>query len=172
MKRQIGIIVLMVFLLGMLGCPAKTKEETATKIPEAPKQTTKAQQIKPVLVSEEKQRPEYVVMGVRDPFQSYEISKPEETKGKEKIIDPLQKIALSQVELVGIIVGKEPRALVQDNSGLGYIVKEGTRIGENSGIVTSITPNDVTIKQHFKDYMGRVNTREVVFSLRKEEGER
>lgn len=170
MKRVILIVALLLFALGMNGCPTKAKQEGAGAKPGLPAEAKKAQQIKPVLVSEEKQRPEYVVVGVRDPFQAYEISKPEEVGATGT--DPLQRISLSQVELVGVILGKEPKALVQDNSKMGYIIKEGTLIGENSGIVTDISKNGVTIKQHFKDYMGRVNTREVVLSLRKEEGER
>jgi Tfp pilus assembly protein PilP len=53
---------------------------------------------------------------------------------------------------------------------MGYIIKVGTLIGENSGIVTKIEQDSVIVKQHFKDYMGRVNTREVILSLRKQEG--
>ncbi|MCK7509136.1 MAG: hypothetical protein MZV70_37265 [Desulfobacterales bacterium] len=40
---------------------------------------------------------------------------------------------------------------------MGYIITEGTLIGENNGIVTRVAKDGVTIKQHFKDYMGRVN---------------
>jgi len=172
MKRVILIVALLVFALGMEGCATKEKQEGGGPTPGAKAPAAKAQQIKPVLVSEEKQRPEYVVVGVRDPFEVYEISKLEESAGKDKLADPLQRITLSQVELVGVILGKDPKALVQDNSKMGYVIKEGTLIGENSGIVTDISLRGVTIKQHFKDYMGRVNTREVVLSLRKEEGEK
>jgi len=71
---------------------------------------------------------------------------------------------------VGVILGKQSKALIQDTSGMGYIVGEGMLIGENNGVVTKITKDSVTVKQHFKDYMGRVTTREVVLALRKEEG--
>jgi Tfp pilus assembly protein PilP len=53
---------------------------------------------------------------------------------------------------------------------MGFIITEGTLIGENNGIVTQVSKDGVTIKQHFKDYMGRVTTREVVLALKKEEG--
>ena len=84
--------------------------------------------------------------------------------------DTLQRLSISQVYLVGVILTKQNRALIQDSSGMGYIITEGTLIGENSGIVTKIAKDGITIKQHFKDYMGRVTTREVVLALKKEEG--
>jgi len=171
MNRMTAIIVLLVCVLGLAGCPSKTEDKAAGTSPTVKAPAKAIQQIKPVLVTEEKPKPEYTVIGTRDPFQQYMIAKPEEM-GVEKGIDPLQRLMLSQVELVGVIMGREPKALIQDTANMGYIIKVGTLIGENSGIVTDIQATGVTIKQHFKDYMGRVNTREIVLSLRKGEGER
>lgn len=164
------MILLLVFLVSCTG-----GGESSAPAPATAKKTfaPKKGKVKPVLVQEEKKKPEYTVSGERDPFEAFELSTPidmDRTDSK-KITDPLQKLTLSQVELVGIILGKENRALIQESSGMGYIITEGTLIGENSGIITKISLGRVTIKQHFKDYMGRVNTREVVLSLRKEEGE-
>ncbi|MEN6472633.1 MAG: pilus assembly protein PilP [Syntrophaceae bacterium] len=170
MNRMTAIIVLLVCVLGLAGCPSKTEDKAAGTSPVAKAPAKAIQQIKPVLVTEEKPKPEYTVTGTRDPFQQYMIAKPEDLGGKG--VDPLQRLMLSQIELVGVIMGKEPKALIQDTANMGYIIKVGTLIGENSGIVTDIQAGGVTIKQHFKDYMGRVNTREIVLSLRKEEGER
>ena len=131
----------------------------------------KQEKVRPVLVPEEKEKPPYKITGIRDPFQTFARSAQGElSEEKTSVMDPLQKLALSQIELVGVITGKEKRALIQEASGMGYIIKVGTLIGENSGIVTRIEQDSVTVKQHFKDYMGRVNTREVLLSLRKQEG--
>jgi len=170
MNRMTAIIALLVCVLGLAGCPSKTGEKAAGSAPAAKAPAKTIQQIKPVMVTEEKPKPEYTVLGTRDPFQQYMIAKPEEMGVAG--IDPLQRLMLSQVELVGVVMGKEPKALIQDTANMGYIIREGTLIGENSGIVTDIQATGVTIKQHFKDYMGRVNTREIVLSLRKGEGER
>ena len=133
----------------------------------------KAELVKPILVPEEENKSEYQVIGIRDPFQAFEgINPGGRGPGSTKGPDALQQLSLSQVYLVGVILSKENRALIQDSSGMGYIITEGTLIGENNGIVTKIEKEGVTIKQHFKDYMGRVTTREVVLSLRKEEGEK
>jgi len=150
-------------LLVTAGCK-KPSEAPQTNIPKFQK---KAEVVKPVLVQEEAKRPEYQIIGVRDPFQPFAGINPGEASTGP---DALQRISISQVYLVGIIQSKKNRALIQDSSGMGFIITEGTLIGENNGIVTSISKDGVTIKQHFKDYMGRVTTREVVLALKKEEG--
>jgi len=173
MKRILSIIIV-VLMAGLFACSGGSKSNTVPTQTQAPKIVKKAEKVKPVLLAEEKQRPRYEVYGNRDPFVPFEISLPGELAGNEAgqtILDPLQKLTLSQIEVVGIIMGKQRHALIEDSSGIGYIVTEGRRMGENSGIITEISFDGVTIKQHFKDYMGRVNTREVLLSLRKKEGE-
>ncbi|HNY63906.1 MAG TPA: pilus assembly protein PilP [Deltaproteobacteria bacterium] len=154
--------------MSVAGCSGGGKDsQQPAKKPE-PTAAVAKQDIKPVMAPEEQKKPEYQVTGIRDPFLSFE--KPLTKEDLKTMADPLQKISLSQIYLVGVIMGKDKRALIQESSGMGFIIKEGTLVGENSGIVTGIRPDGVTIRQHFKDYMGRVNTREVVLSLKKEEG--
>jgi len=164
---------MILLLVGLVSCSGGKKGPAPAPHPAKTAVAPKKQKVKPVLVQEAKQKPAYTVTGERDPFLPYELATPMDITGGDpkKITDPLQKLSLSQVELVGIILGTENRALIQESSGMGHIITQGTLIGENSGIVTKISLGRVTIKQHFKDYMGRVNTREVVLSLRKEEGE-
>lgn len=145
------------------GCKQPSK---ATQAPR-PTAQKKAEQVKPVLVQEEEKKPEYQVVGIRDPFQPFAGINPGEVSSGP---DALQRLSISQLYLVGVIQSKKNRALIQDSSGMGFIITEGTLIGENNGIVTKVTKDGVTIKQHFKDYMGRVTTREVVLALKKEEG--
>jgi type IV pilus assembly protein PilP len=154
--------------VSVVGCSGGGKDTGQTTSAPIPKAAVAKQNIQPVLAPVEQKKPEYQVTGIRDPFLSFE--KPITKEDLKTAKDPLQKISLSQIIITGVIMGKEKRALIQESSGMGFIIKEGTLIGENSGIVTSIKPDGVTIKQHFKDYMGRVNTREIVLSLKKEEG--
>jgi len=176
MIKIIKYTITLLFIAGLFSCSDGNKS-TPTPLPVKSKAETKVKtkvKVTPVLAQEEEKRPEYVVSGVRDPFQPYEVSIPEglnRDNDSAVPLDPMQRLMLSQIELVGIIVGEENRAVVQESSGMGYLLSEGTLIGENSGIVTKISLTGVTIKQHFKDYMGHINTREVVLSLRKEEGE-
>lgn len=169
--RKYLYILIIVLSVGVAACSGKEdRAQQTAQVPSPSLPAEKQEKVTPVLAQEEQQKPAYQVTGLRDPFQPFESSLTPEEEAKRNITDPLQKLSLSQVGIVGVIMGKEKRALIQESSGMGYIVKEGTLVGENSGIVTGITPDGVTIKQHFKDYMGRVNTREVVLSLKKEEG--
>ena len=173
MKRYL-YVVFTILAMCLFACSGDRREVPVNQSTAPAPAVKKAEKIQTVVLKEEKKRPEYLVSGERDPFQPFEVSSPSElsrTRDGDKITDPLQKLSLSQIEVVGIIMGNQNRALIQESSGMGYILNEGTLIGENSGIVTKITHSGVTIKQHFKDYMGRVNTREVVLSLRKGEGD-
>lgn len=163
------LTLIIVLSVGLTACSRSGNEAQQSKPNPLSKTSTVQQKVKPVMVLEEQKKPEYQVTGMRDPFLSFEMPIANEEE-KKNITDPLQKLSLSQIGIVGVILGKDKRALVQESSGTGYIIKEGTLVGENSGIVTGITADGVTIKQHFKDYMGRVNTREIVLSLKKEEG--
>lgn len=170
MRGYLSVLII-ILSVGVVACSkGGDQPQQAAQVPSPDAVVAKQEKVAPVLEQEEQRKPAYQVIGLRDPFQPFESSLTPEEEAKRNITDPLQKLSLSQVGIVGVIMGKEKRALIQESSGMGYIVKEGTLVGENSGIVTGITPDGVTIKQHFKDYMGRVNTREVVLSLKKEEG--
>jgi Tfp pilus assembly protein PilP len=159
------VIILSVSVVGCSGGGTDSKSAANKAVPKA---AVAKPTIQPVMTPVEQKKPEYLVTGLRDPFLSFE--KPMTKEDLKTAKDPLQKLSLSQIYIVGVIMGKDRRALIQESSGMGFIIKEGTLVGENQGIVTAIRPAGVTIKQHFKDYMGRVNTREVVLSLKKEEG--
>ncbi len=169
MNKEKLIAVLIGIVLVFSGCSGKKDTTSADSLLSAKPKSV--QQMKPVTTQAQEPKTEYTVQGVRDPFQPYEIIKLDD-QSRMTAADILQNITLGQISLVGVILDNDPRALVQDASNTGYIIKEGMHIGENSGIVTKISSNGVTIKQHFKDYMGNVNTREVVLTLKKEEGEK
>lgn len=171
--KKITYSLLIVGLSGILFACTGGQQSSTVATSQTPHATVKkkAEMVKPVLVQEEEKKPEYQVTGVRDPFQPFQGINPGEAgPGGSMGPDALQRLSISQVYLVGVILTKQNRALIQDSSGMGYIITEGTLIGENSGIVTKIAKDGITIKQHFKDYMGRVTTREVVLALKKEEG--
>lgn len=66
----------------------------------------------------------------------------------------LQTLGLSQLTLTAIIQSKTGNwAMVRDPKGMGYILKEGTRIGTNGGVVSRIAINEkkVVIKEPYID---------------------
>jgi|GEM_PF-583523 len=85
---------------------------------------------------------------------------------------PLERIALSQLKLTGIIQASSGnRALVQEASGKGYIIKRGTYIGLNAGKVTEIRGDVVIIEEEIENVLGKVSTRRKQLKLPKPPGE-
>ncbi len=84
-----------------------------------------------------------------------------------KILTPLEKISLGQLQLKGVITAKSGnRGIVTDSSGKGYVVKKGTYIGLNSGVVDRVEPDRVVVTE---DLGGRINKTEL--KLQKPAGE-
>ena len=62
-----------------------------------------------------------------------------------------------------------PRAMLQDNSGMGYIVTPGTPIGRRHGVVKSIEPRRVVVEEAVLDYYGREQPHQVVIEMPKDD---
>jgi Tfp pilus assembly protein PilP len=91
--------------------------------------------------------------GKTDPFKSF-IAEQEETTEKKprKPRTYLETLDLSQLDLIAIIVGpKGNYAMVRDAKGLGYVIKEGTPIGINGGVVRQVNEKEVVIREGSKD---------------------
>jgi type IV pilus assembly protein PilP len=85
---------------------------------------------------------------------------------------PLEKIDLGQLKLVAIITAQVGnRALVEESSGKGYIIKEGTYIGLNSGKVVGIKADKVLVEEEFEDIYGKTITQKKEITLPKPPGE-
>ncbi len=73
-----------------------------------------------------------------------------------------------QLTLVALMqIGKRSVAMVEDVTGKGYVLKEGTKIGRR-GIVKQIAPNTVTIEETAETRAGKKIVTEVVMILKKE----
>jgi len=113
----------------------------------------------------------YESRGLRDPFRSFEWE-----QMKLGMIDadsrtPLQQFDVSQLALVGIVWNvNRARALIQDPSGMSYIVAEGARIGKNDGRVIRINDNLMVVKETYVDFMGEATTKEIEMRIRTSEG--
>ena len=70
---------------------------------------------------------------------------------------PLEKLDLSQLKLVGVIMSPDGnKALVEDSSGKGYTLSKGTYIGINAGKVVEIQKDRIIIEEEREDAMGNV----------------
>jgi len=99
-----------------------------------------------------------------DPFKSY--IRRQVTLENEENSSPLERFDLSQLIVMGIIWGvEEPRALIKDPTGKGYIVRTGTPIGKNKGRILRIEDNKVVVKETYLDHLDRATTKEVELEL-------
>ena len=103
--------------------------------------------------------------GSRDPFRPMTLRAKVDTRARENL-SPLERLDLSQLKVVGIIWDiKEPRAMVEDTTGLGYVVKVGTPIGSNDGTIKAIHRNQLVIEESTADIYGVRRKRDVTMNL-------
>jgi Tfp pilus assembly protein PilP len=104
----------------------------------------------------------------RDPFRPFVLEIRPKKEDRDNL-SPLERYEVGQLKLVGIIWDiPEPRAMVEDTAGLGYVVTLGTPIGRNDGKVKIIGPKEVVIEESFFDFYGARKTREVKLKLASE----
>lgn len=145
--------------------PADTKKEEPAPennpIPEVESEVKKDDLVTEQKVDMEKNE-HYDAQGKIDPFRPLIQEKSEETKpivdpGPKRILTPLEKVELSQIRLVAIILmDKKQIAMVEEANGKGYEVGIGTYIGKNQGRVIEIKNSSIIIKELVKDYKGRL----------------
>jgi type IV pilus assembly protein PilP len=105
----------------------------------------------------------YVPAGHRDPFRPPRVNQML-TGGAERT--PLQRYELGQLRLVAVIYDtRDPRAVVEDEGGLGYIIRVGTKIGVNDGIVRGIERGRVLVEEESVDFFGERRASEVVLEM-------
>ena len=108
--------------------------------------------------------------GLRDPFRPFNLAlrpKPVETPRT-----PLEQYDVGALKLVAVIYDTQnPKAMVEDDTGLGFTIGVGTRIGNQGGVVKIIDPERVIVEEEFVDFYGEKKKSEIVLRL-KPEGEK
>jgi type IV pilus assembly protein PilP len=124
------------------------------------------------------QAPRYNPKDKVDPFeplfkQTTVVAKSSKKTRKKRVPrTPLERIDLSQLRLVAIVLAKSGnRAMVEESSGKGYIISKGTYIGTNAGKVTNIQKHRVVVAEEVEDVMGNVSIRKTELKLPKPPGE-
>ncbi len=160
--------------------PAPAAPEKASAAPpEAVPAAADAGEKKPVTVS-------YLLTGIYDPtgkidpflplYKEEPVTKAKETEKKKKIrrlpLTPLEKVDLSQLKLVGIIRAPSGnRALVEEATGKGYIVKQGTYIGINAGRVVDILSDRLIVEEEVETALGSYELQKRELKIQKPPGE-
>ena len=120
----------------------------------------------------------YTRKGRVDPFEPFLNKQPEQRAGGgEEGIDlpsppdtPLTRVSLSQLKLTAIlqIPGESKSiAMVEDQSGKGYVINKGTYVGESGGKVSEILSDRILIREKYKDVYGKIAVREIEKKLQK-----
>ncbi len=122
----------------------------------------------------------YDETGRVDPFEPF-LRRPEpeaevtdETEIRRIPRTPLERIALGQLKLTAVIMADERElvmAMVEDPRGRGYVIREGTYIGEDGGIVSRILPSKVIVEEPHRDVFGKTTIRERELQIQRQAGE-
>jgi type IV pilus assembly protein PilP len=118
---------------------------------------------------------EYVIEDRADPFVPFITDKStaptidmNEIVEKNETLTGMQLFEPGQLTLVALLRrGNENIAMVQDFTGKGYVITEGTKIGRR-GVVKDITSKNVIIEETAETRAGKKIITEVVMSLKKE----
>jgi len=106
----------------------------------------------------------YDPTGKTDPFKSFiSIREEKEKSDKEKPKTELETLELSQLDLVVIIVSPSGKwAMVKDSKDIGHVIKEGTLIGTDGGVVYKINEGEIIIREEYTDFRGQTQKREII----------
>lgn len=158
MKKILFCSFFLMFLIGISGC----KEKAAELSSGMKKFVSKKPQIQspaPGIEPQEAKNQEYSYnpIGKPDPFQPFvsEKSVKKVSRGIPGVL--LSDVEVEQLTLTGIILSKDPTALVQDSAGKGYILHLGTKVGTRAGVVTSIRQHEIVVTEKVRDYTGKLN---------------
>lgn len=111
-------------------------------------------------------------VGRRDPFRPFTLNTKRAPVKTRDNLSPLERYELGQLKLVGIVADpKNANALIEDASGLGYVVRVGTPIGSSDGKVIAIKRDGITIQESYVDLYGAEKKREVSMRLTAEGAE-
>jgi len=121
---------------------------------------------------------DYLLENRPDPFMPFITEKAAASKvDMNEIVEssePLTGMQLfepGQLTLVALLsAGPEEFAMVEDFTGKGYVINEGTKIGKR-GVVKDIRPNEVLIEETAVTRAGKKITNEIVMVLKKKEKE-
>lgn len=116
----------------------------------------------------------YDPKGKPDPFKPLIVEKTEAAaKPKPTSLEaalesatPLEKMDLGQLKLVAVVWNiANPKGMVEDSTGKGYILSFGTPIGKNKGKVTQINSSGILVTERFEDSSGKFKSRQVTLKL-------
>jgi type IV pilus assembly protein PilP len=110
----------------------------------------------------------------RDPFNPLVVMKEKETKKQVKKASasapPLQSFDVTEFRLIATLSGKDGFiAMLKAPDNKAYSVSKGTLIGFNMGKITEINMSEVIVEELVENQLNKIEPRQVILKLRKEE---
>jgi len=156
------------------------KKTTKKEVPDKTTPTKEKVATGKTATGKKKEYPRYTPSKKIDPFIPLFRDKtepvPDGTPRVSKLVckrdTPLKKVDLSQLFLRGIVLSESGnKALVEDATGKGYVIKYGTPIGVNCGKVVKIQEGLVIVEEKVEDFSGKIKSEERKLELQKPPGE-
>ena len=113
---------------------------------------------------------------LRDPFKAPTVKTDKEkkkegftvSKGLYTNIEEKQVKSVEDIKLVGVLIGKERRAMVTSGSGKDIIIlKEGMKIGEDGAELKAILPGGIILVEKIVNVYGQEEYLETVIPISK-----
>lgn len=115
--------------------------------------------------ADRREGPRFSSEGKRDPFQPMTVKTKTSSRPRENL-SPLEQLELGQLKVTGIVWDiKEPKAMIEDNAGFGYIAQVGTPIGSHEGKIKAIHRDEVVVEEFYSDFYGAKKRRDVSLKL-------
>jgi len=163
-SRRYICMACFVFLFGMA---------SASVAQQTPSEAAGVQQA-PVEIRKSTDTFEYQIEGRPDPFMPFITERSSSTENPDEIIEGNQNLTgmqlfePGQLTLVALLqTGGSTFAMVQDFTGKGYVIEEGTKIGRR-GVVSDIVTNKVIIEEKALTRGGKTLTNKIAMVLKKE----
>jgi len=120
----------------------------------------------------------YNPQGKLDPFEplfqekAVAVAKTRKKRKTRQRITPIEKLDLSQLQLVGVIRSLNGnKALVEDATGKGYVVTKGTYIGTRYGKIVEILADRIIVAEEVENVYGKVSVQKRPLIIQKPPGE-
>lgn len=113
--------------------------------------------------------PRYNFYAIRDPFYTPLIqTQVKQIKQRKQKPTPTERYELEKYKLIGIMMNKKIKsAIFEDPEGKGWVVKEGSPIGQEEARIRKITPEGVYIEEIMVDDRGKERKNEIFIPIKK-----
>ena len=167
-------LLIPVALLALAGCSSEL-DELKGFVKDSDKQVRRS--IEPLPAVKPFEPFTYEGFDLPDPFKPRKLGPPSNAKPDDRLAlemnrrkEPLEAFPLEQLKMVGTLSqGNDMYALVRAEKTL-YRVKKGNYMGQNFGLITDITDNEIKLKEIVQDSAGDWAERQSVIPLLEETG--